>query len=613
MTSLHKSIHPDKLQALPYDMRKLLTAVCGTKPTKLDISRTARLLDQNRHRGDNDRFAPALYDMLDAKRIPATSDAVERVVEDEADLTLSVALLGLQEIYSIQLPSEANEAVWRRVWAWVHFLTSHHEQVARRVPRSLNDLCNDFIQYTNRTLLSDAPDTNGRNFFASFPGFNAVLFRTWEPMVAKPDHSNNGINLYSQLTNFTRSFDSTHINRQMLDDMISGTGGTIGDLGRVLTLHTRATANAPLAFGMDFHADEILRIIRSVNRLVKAPAPDELTPLCEALVSNKFHVILLHLMDVVTRSPGIGFQATPEHPIGFIDRVLKSGLALLTQLLSVPFIYPSRLLACLRAGMLSEIVYFARRADGEVLHHESCAFLDNVLVPATVYYSVLNSVRHTLDMSEDDLWSPAGFTHEKFRASWSRLLAVLERRSALKAQFDEREVSQSACDNVSCSKIQAKSLFRRCAACCSSRYCSVECQKEDWKDGGHRNTCMAYKGLRTDLDSTFGRRDVAFMRFIAQSLYNAARETISEQRALVPIESTTLTLINEAGGGEAQAQVVAVTDELIDELRPHDPLLEDKIARAKKSGGRITFCVLRLDLDGKHEPNRLVVPIRVEE
>ncbi len=43
---------------------------------------------------------------------------------------------------------------------------------------------------------------------------------------------------------------------------------------------------------------------------------------------------------------------------------------------------------------------------------------------------------------------------------------------------------------LKCKKDNIDGTFLKCAGCRRALYCSRECQKVDWKEGGHRGDCQ---------------------------------------------------------------------------------------------------------------------------
>ena len=60
---------------------------------------------------------------------------------------------------------------------------------------------------------------------------------------------------------------------------------------------------------------------------------------------------------------------------------------------------------------------------------------------------------------------------------------------------DSQQVPVHECDGPGCGKEETKqNKFKRCSRCWSTKYCSTECQKKDWKDG-HNMECEAVKKI----------------------------------------------------------------------------------------------------------------------
>ncbi|KAJ7884512.1 hypothetical protein B0H13DRAFT_2343628 [Mycena leptocephala] len=81
-----------------------------------------------------------------------------------------------------------------------------------------------------------------------------------------------------------------------------------------------------------------------------------------------------------------------------------------------------------------------------------------------------------------------------------------------------------ACDNVRCGRICEKALLKRCTACLSFYYCSRECQRIDWREGGHREACSPSYSFRLGAGD-FSVRERLFMRAVLARDYEAAKWT----------------------------------------------------------------------------------------
>ena len=66
----------------------------------------------------------------------------------------------------------------------------------------------------------------------------------------------------------------------------------------------------------------------------------------------------------------------------------------------------------------------------------------------------------------------------------------------------ERKRSRRSCDVCGRRGAILESHFRLCGDCGERRYCSVDCQREDWFFSGHREECARLAGLEEDARRT---------------------------------------------------------------------------------------------------------------
>lgn len=58
----------------------------------------------------------------------------------------------------------------------------------------------------------------------------------------------------------------------------------------------------------------------------------------------------------------------------------------------------------------------------------------------------------------------------------------------------EEEAKRKMCDAMECGKVEETvGALRLCNGCREWLYCGTECQKRDWKEGGHRQVCKEAK------------------------------------------------------------------------------------------------------------------------
>jgi len=85
------------------------------------------------------------------------------------------------------------------------------------------------------------------------------------------------------------------------------------------------------------------------------------------------------------------------------------------------------------------------------------------------------------------------------------------------------------CD--SCGKVASATIrLKRCSACKRKMYCSVKCQKQDWKDG-HKDVCRTLQSFQRALDNaTFrGPDDPFWVSFLDQATVENVKKLYDEE------------------------------------------------------------------------------------
>ncbi|KAJ7628251.1 hypothetical protein DFH06DRAFT_1338696 [Mycena polygramma] len=152
-----------------------------------------------------------------------------------------------------------------------------------------------------------------------------------------------------------------------------------------------------------------------------------------------------------------------------------------------------------------------------------------------------------------------------------------------------------------CDTIAQNVHFRRCSGCRNSYYCSYECQKFDWRTGGHREHCT--------------RREPALQRFLRDALltadYEAAKySTIYPQKvrfmAAHPDEQF-FTLFDYTAGA-VHIEVLPIAGEFAQSRFGWDAEWRHDVERAVRSGGRMQLDVMIIAAGDRVQ--YLVVPLR---
>ncbi|KAF7307847.1 hypothetical protein MKEN_01145000 [Mycena kentingensis (nom. inval.)] len=542
------------LKSLSRETRDVMTPLCRPNASRIDLDRMSRYL-RTSSVNELAQCAPAFYAMLDPAFIPRRSDELDEMVTNMGNITI---------------PRATELQVWERCWAWIDFFFTFYEQVLPRVGAASQQLCVDFIKFTDSVMLERLK--MDASFFAERPRFFAVLFHAFSSNLATEMQM---LDRMQHLVSFIRYFNPKKINRPQLEEMIYGAGGSMDALGDLLVAFVEVITpgDFTLPMGMDVMMQTAVDMIQRVNQLVPGQQGDP-PLLSQSLVKHDFIPHFTRLL------AGLWKNAAPLGSISQRAHTLRQALLLLKQLITRPFAYPSRIVDFLQNGLLEEFIVWTGTPDiVDGIYRELEDILLNVLVPAASYHSALMLMEEIKSAREAEL-ADARFLTSRVFPTWQRFWEIVGQRSELRRAWNDREASLASCDNLKCGTMQPKSSFRRCGGCLTQKYCSKKCQKADWKDGQHRSTCATYQDLREDLCEIFGKKDLAFFRFIVSSQYAAARERIEEEQRALLLQSSHVP-VAVFFDSKSSFQLVPLVEEEIVRLLPHDPTLEDKISRAR--------------------------------
>ncbi|KAK7006766.1 MYND-type domain-containing protein [Favolaschia claudopus] len=162
---------------------------------------------------------------------------------------------------------------------------------------------------------------------------------------------------------------------------------------------------------------------------------------------------------------------------------------------------PNPIADALGSGLLSAIVSAVVICkDFDKTHLESsplCFLLANTLPTSTVYHSVVSVMNETLAKTHTIAMLSSSFKKSHLCNWWHFFVNLAEERIRIMKRIESKEEdSKKACYNLECGLIEKKEEFRRCSQCLYAYYCSRECQKQDWKEGGHREACPSIRQFR---------------------------------------------------------------------------------------------------------------------
>ncbi|KAJ7761176.1 hypothetical protein DFH07DRAFT_957254 [Mycena maculata] len=189
---------------------------------------------------------------------------------------------------------------------------------------------------------------------------------------------------------------------------------------------------------------------------------------------------------------------------------------------------PQRVIEALRAGLIDLIASLIGHPL-EVDATKHVCYLLKFLASTTVYYSVLAEIEGMSQglneiLDEND---PV-ITQSPVFDAWRTFTESAAERQKMKQLFDSDEAPSSlVCDNTECSKVSEKSGFKRCAGCKYTSYCSRDCQKRDWKEGGHREECHKNRLAKSSL---LVKRNRAFLLTLVHHDSETRREEVLEKQ-----------------------------------------------------------------------------------
>ncbi|KAJ7175179.1 hypothetical protein C8R43DRAFT_943447 [Mycena crocata] len=174
-------------------------------------------------------------------------------------------------------------------------------------------------------------------------------------------------------------------------------------------------------------------------------------------------------------------------------------------------------------------------------------------------------------------------------------------------------IPDRACDNTECNGIHDKTDLWRCSGCLDVYYCSPECQKSDWRAGGHREICSESGTLRLSMQNTPSVRERDFLRYYIDAEYHFSKATIYLEQALCLQRfpnSAYFTLFDYTWNGRADISVHALESDSppVLDLYAYGAEWQDSIARARRSGGRMELHVVRMQ-QGRSAPRYVLIPL----
>ncbi|KAJ7847303.1 hypothetical protein B0H13DRAFT_2362523 [Mycena leptocephala] len=586
--SLHPALRFTALSRLPISLRasSFETLLAGS------IESLRNIYKKSSQRG----FAHAelhlsvFYVNLDPAGIPSADVLDTSSLGDSAVSAVTRAFLSVLALNELchDIPALALTHLWPRCWSWIQFLNRYHHCIPSRDSGSVHSNRTAYIFLLERFYR----DMETKDIVNETPGVRILVAEHWRTAVALPHHA--GIGPVCNFITGAETFETIYPPAELIDELIEGAGGSVGDLAKLVADHIRLVSADP---------ENWLPTLHSVDIFVGTFRGD--AAWISAFKSARLAEALVRAVPVIAASESDYIQ-----PDDLADMCFNTA----TWMTEGDLQYFS---AILKAGLLDAIVACAR----ECLHVPSAQrLLDRRLPAVTVYRSVLRHMRSVRSETVPET-SP-------LYAHWKSFASLAEKRIGLMDWFDSNGYQPlRACDNLEvyvflllprvipctnkyfplfqCGVILAKTAFRRCAGCLRQYYCSESCQRADWRAGagGHRAACKAKCLCSIECTTSMPARDRDFLRALVNRDYLAFKDKILASQAEFisadPDEPFYIAFDYSSGYMELGVQPFAV------EFPGGIPVeadvgTEQLRARAERSGGRLVLhrvCISKGDAE----------------
>ncbi|KAK7057879.1 hypothetical protein R3P38DRAFT_3546874 [Favolaschia claudopus] len=568
---MHPALHIDAIKTLPPSFRRLVAAACNKNCSVDDVNRLrVCLATQNLPRRHQIAFLPAFFVHLDLERLP--SPETNEISGSSMDDILR-AVLSINSVTHLEIPSGAGVFLWPRVWAWNQCIGTNWDRLDN--PPERFRFGATIVRFATQFNLDD----NTWHLISETPGFRAFVAETW-----KHAHEAGSVKDFEDVGAFIPEIgakDPAH-----LSEFIDGAGGTVDDLASLLVAYTNSLANHTSASERMTHdTARLFNFLSAADNYRGNDADLHATPLsllCQAFLRDGGLDALLSVLEMlvqckVTYGPGLTFGTS------FLTRVLVSVAGHVWLEAKLPRI-------------LQFLVTSATQAGSSDSFYQQAQWIVTWAIPmALVYWGTVAEMQFALKQVESAV-SVEAFQSCLLFKDWEALVEIAEKRIAVLADQDFEE-PRKCCDNLACNLISSKESFKRCARCKAFYYCSASCQKNDWQAGGHRAACRSYKSMTLNEDrSHLTVRDRDYLRALMHRDYTSNTETIyADQVKLMAAKPTSQALtVFDYSLVPMQITVHSATDSPLGSELMRGSEYSDLVARAVTSGGTLQLHLVKI-------------------
>ncbi|KAJ7136191.1 hypothetical protein C8R46DRAFT_1361914 [Mycena filopes] len=602
---MHPALRDDAVNKLPIAMKRTARIASSPNSTGADVARMLQHLP-----GATEEQAilmlPVFYANLDPLRVPDEYHYDTEAPSAEAQNNIVRAFQSLGALYAIRFPSAIGVDLWPRAWPWARFLYLYREHLPRGLnPQSEAKFCLDFLMFAG--TFADHPASF--KLILDTPDLRVIVAKAWPHVLEVQEPQNREI-VFTDLRSFL-AHDSMK-NPVNLAEIIDG-AGSCEELARLVVafIHNVVPADGGAMHFMDaYFLDGLLDFVNHVDpHLLRINVGNAMSRFAAALVSH-------NVVGAVTKSLHalLGVAGTSA------ANALRKSFLLIGVLFTAQPGNLQRIADAMDHGFLRALATGTRGTHAQALKNLNKVFLETLLPSFFLRFEVLDAM-DTAIAEVGPIILADDFKASDVHELWHEFTQLVVKRLDLYDAYLAGEVpTMKACDNLKCNEIRPKDTFQRCGGCFTFHYCSSHCQRLDWRQGGHREDCKAYR-TRYDRqwnsnDIDFTKRELSFLRQLLHRDFDTWKILVLAKQAtfmsLNPGQSF-VTLYNYSlGAVNIEVQATTAPDVRIYLGDGSYGTWDKTVSRAARSGGRLWPDVVAVHAGNAPGARYFVMPLRTK-
>ncbi|KAK7039967.1 hypothetical protein R3P38DRAFT_2902679 [Favolaschia claudopus] len=578
---MHHSLRLSNLDSLPVSLRRYATPAASG--SFRDLERLVANLSRWHDNSQFTRCLPVFYAALDPVKLSTDSP-----IESDA---MNNAFLSLHALRKLERKHRAVFCqLWPRIWLWIAFFDTHHPEYIIDFERT--PMCLVLVEILSSFTSNDAIE----ELVYQTVGVRAIIMEAW--LLTNHSHFEDpeGHASFSKLCDVLH--DIPVDNPAHFDEILDAVDGVKGVvrlvIGSIFKLYDiKDPSLSPTTLNC------LTGIMAFLGNLGNKPV------FCPALVAAGGASVLTTVAAASIRSSSDDLEDLNDRQY-FV-------LLCIEALHSIIPCYRT-MQTSVAAGLVRLMIYGITFPPGDDYRGVDSYrhVLTQALPASTVYHSVLLALRDELPVV-DNVRETQAFKKWDMYDDWVAFEALACDRIKFMEEIERNEQTLKACTNTDCGIILEKANFKRCSHCRNAYYCSVDCQKTDWRRGDHRTACRV--ALLSDLaNKDLTPRNLSFMRKLLHHDINAENSVLKLPTSshynfqALALESTVNPLVTvvDYRKGHPSAYITDANSARAEDL--HKQInWDDHIARAARSGGRIELHLIRAQHGYSDNSERLLM------